>query len=384
MVNEQNFYHLFFNTGELFDASGTIQPISQINDSTNILHGISLPAFHTESRDMSLNNLALEGFLNFSYQFWRKFSFSAGVRGMANRKKLSYQAQLNEGEPSAMGALTEKSPNIFYLPASGNEFKKTSLSLTYNGSLQYFFRENTTAYFSYSKANQPRILDFSNFGEEIDFKGININHFELGIKTHYKNRLGVKAAAFYYELKNYPGLAWEMNADSTQTNEVFEYAGQAANYGAEASLQFALSKELTLFGNYTYLFTQHDSLNANGNEQMLAGQAFEFSPEHRFQIGLNANLTFGDYLIVFTRPTYSYQTEMIFRATAEESVTQKAHGLLNGTAGFTLPKYRLHFTIFGTNLLEEKYIEVSDSKMMSNLQIPGAPRMFGTKLSWWF
>jgi len=92
----------------------------------------------------------------------------------------------------------------------------------------------------------------------------------------------------------------------------------------------------------------------------------------------------GDYLLVFARPTYSYQTEMIFWSTATESVTQKAHGLLNGTAGFTLPRYKLSFTIFGTNLLEEKYIEVSDSKFMSSLQIPGAPRMFGTKLSWQF
>lgn len=384
LLNEQHFYHLFFDTGELINANGLLQPIIEITDTTDIHYGMTFPDKHSELVNNKFSQMAGEGFLNFTYHFWKKFSFAAGVRGMAERTKLTHLATFDQGEPSALGKITGTSPNIYYLSTSEKELKKTTLSLAYRAGLQYYFRENTTAYFTYSKAHQPRILGFSNLTEEEDFKGLNIDHFELGVKTHYKSRVGLKAAIFYYQLKNFPGYTRESNADSTQSIPVFEHTGQAANYGGEASLEFALSKELTLFGNYTYLFTQYDSLSTSGNEQILAGQTFEFSPEHRLQIGLNAKLRFGDYLLVFARPAYTYQTEMILQAGSSGKTIQNAYGILNGTAGFTLSKYKLTFMAYGKNLLDEKYIEVFESKYMSNLQIPGVPRMFGTKLIWNF
>ena len=376
-LNEQHFYHLFYFTGELISENGILQPISEIIDSTNFFFGKVLPDSHSESRNNELSQRAAEAFLDFNYQFWRKFSFSGGVRGTAERTKITHRASFDDGQPSVFGNLTGNYPNFLYLPVTEKELKKTTFSLAYRAGLQYFYREHTTAYFTYSKTSQPRILDFLNAGEDEDFKGIGIDHFEMGIKTHFKNRVGVKAAAFYYEIENYPGY---FQTDSTQQNPVLEYSRQAANYGTEASLQFALSKEIILFGNYTYLFTQHDSLNANGNQQMLAMQAFEFSPSHRFQIGMNAKLHFGEDIILFARPTYTYQTEMILG----NGFSQKAHGILNGTAGFTLPKYKLTFMVYGKNLLDEKYLEVAETRFMSNLMIPGSPRFFGTKLTWQF
>ena len=61
--------------------------------------------------------------------------------------------------------------------------------------------------------------------------------------------------------------------------------------------------------------------------------------------------------------------------------------LLNFRAGVELPEQKLTLSVCGSNLLEEKYIVSAGntgSLFGDPTQIPGAPRMFGTKISWKF
>jgi outer membrane receptor protein involved in Fe transport len=64
---------------------------------------------------------------------------------------------------------------------------------------------------------------------------------------------------------------------------------------------------------------------------------------------------------------------------------QDTYGLLHANLAFRFNKPGLTFSLFATNLLGEKYIiGAGNTGMMFGVPtyVPGAPRMFGAKLSW--
>jgi len=149
----------------------------------------------------------------------------------------------------------------------------------------------------------------------------------------------------------------------------------------------AVIKQFELFGNYAWLHTAFDSTNTDGLEQEYAGNSFALAPEHSFTAGINAQVNLTKNLKIFVSPSYSYKTHIYFTDANTEGIDQEAYGLLNVTGGFSMAEPNLTLMIYGNNLLDEQYVTSggnTGSLFGIPTFVPGAPRMFGAKVTWAF
>ena len=123
----------------------------------------------------------------------------------------------------------------------------------------------------------------------------------------------------------------------------------------------------------------------DGSAQEYANNMFRLTPEHSFALGLNARVEIANEIYLFGVPSYSYKTKIFFEDANTPGLEQDGYGLLNFRAGIEYKNVMLAF--FVSNLAGEKYIISAGntgSLFGDPTQIPGAPRMFGTKISWKF
>ena len=141
------------------------------------------------------------------------------------------------------------------------------------------------------------------------------------------------------------------------------------------------------FGNYAYIHARFAENDVDGAKQNYFNNMFRLTPEHSFAIGLNARIEIVKDLFLFGYPSYAYKTKIFFEDANTQGLEQDGYGLLNFRGGIELAELNITFAFFGRNLLEEKYIVSAGntgSLFGDPTQIPGAPRMFGTKISWKF
>ncbi|QGY43341.1 TonB-dependent receptor [Maribellus comscasis] len=388
-TNEQDMFHLLFATGSLVDTTGQPVSISNLPPDPNLgdLGGLPLAENHEEENTSDATNRALEGFLDFTYHFTPKISATAGARVISERFKLSNQAQIAGADASTLGFLTGNYPNLLFAESDQKEIKESSFAYTYRGGLKYAFNENTNVFVNYSKGRRPKVLQFTSTGEEQVLNAETVDNYELGFKTTLKQRVWFDAGIFYQEYKNFQTSAWVVEADSGEFNYLVKDAGKATAYGAETSLKIAILKGLDMFGNYAYIHARFDSLNVNGEEQEYAENMFRLTPEHSFAVGLHARAQIAPGLFLFAVPSYSWRSKIYFEDANTPGLEQAEYGLLNFRGGVELPDQGITIAVFGTNLLEEEYIVSAGntgSLFGAPTQIPGAPRMIGTKVTWKF
>ena len=132
--------------------------------------------------------------------------------------------------------------------------------------------------------------------------------------------------------------------------------GKATSYGAEASINVAVVKQLELFGNYAWLHTAFDSTNTNGLKQEYAGNQFSLAPEHSFTAGFNAQFNITETIQLFVSPSYSFKTHIWFTDATTWGLDQNAYGLLHVNGGLKLTEPKLMLSVYAINLLNEKYV----------------------------
>jgi outer membrane receptor protein involved in Fe transport len=100
---------------------------------------------------------------------------------------------------------------------------------------------------------------------------------------------------------------------------------------------------------------------------------------------LNARIEIAKGVSLFAIPSYSYKTKIFFEDANTPGLEQNAYGLMNLRAGIEYKNIMLAF--YGSNIIGEEYIISAGntgSLFGDPTQIPGAPRVFGTKISWKF
>ncbi len=388
-TNEQDMSNLILGTGSLVDANGQPYSLSALPQDTTLgsFAGLPLPQNHQEESWNDANNQALQGWYDFNYHIRRKWSVNAGVRIIAESYKLTNQSQTIGGNPSTLGNLTGNYPNLLFAENDGQKISTTTLALTYHAGLKYAFNENANVFVSYSKGRRPKVLQFTSAGEPQKLNAETVNSYELGFKTTIKQRLWFDAGIYYQEYENFQTSAWVAAPDSGEFNYIVRDAGKATAYGAETTLKFAVLKGLDIFGNYAYIHSQFDSLNANGETQTYADNMFRLTPEHSFAAGFNARIEITGGLFLFGTPSYAWKSKIYFEDANTPGLEQAAYGTLNFRGGVELADQGITIVVYGTNLLEEQYLISAGntgSLFGDPTQIPGPPRMIGTKLTWNF
>ena len=92
-------------------------------------------------------------------------------------------------------------------------------------------------------------------------------------------------------------------------------------------------------------------------------------------------------LILFAVPSFSYKTKIFFEDANTAELKQDAYGLLSFNGGIELANKKITLSGWANNLLNTKYIVSAGntgSLFGDPTQIPGSPRMFGSKINWKF
>jgi outer membrane receptor protein involved in Fe transport len=385
--NEQDMFHLFFNTGFLVGPNGQPNPITNLPPDPQLgpLAGLPLVTDHQEENNNNATNQALEGFADANYQLTNKISITGGIRITNDWIQLTNSAQMSGGSPATLGFLSGNYPNLFFKPRSEKEISTSNLAFTYRGGLKYSFNEKSNLYVNYSKGHRPKVLQFTSAGEEQVLHAETVNSFDMGFKTDIQERLWLDLGLFYYGFQNFQTSAWVADASTGEFNYIVKDGGKATGYGAEANVKMAILKGLQFFGNYAYIHARFAANDVNGAKQEFAGNMFRLTPEHSFALGLNARVEIAREMFLFAIPSYSYKTKMFFEDANTPGLKQDGYGLLELRVGIEYKKITL--ALWGSNLLEEKYIVSAGntgSLFGDPTQIPGVPRMIGTKMRWRF
>ena len=385
--DEQDMFHLFFNTGFLVGPNGQPNPVTNLPPDPQLgpLAGLPLVTEHQEENNNNATNQALEGFADASYQITNKISITGGVRISNDWIELSNRAQMTGGSPATLGFLSGNYPNLFFKISDEQEISTTNLAFTYRAGLKYSFNENSNLFANYSRGHRPKVLQFTSAGEEQILDAEIVNSIDMGIKTAIQQRLWFDLGLFYYGYLNFQTSAWVADPGTGEFNYIVKDGGKAAGYGAEVNINYAAFKGLNLFGNYAYIHARFAEADVDGSEQEYAGNMFRLTPEHSFTLGLNARVEIAQETFLFCNPSYSYKTKIYFEDANTPGLEQDGYGLLDVRTGIEYKKITVAF--WGSNLLEEKYIVSAGNtgSLFGNpTQIPGVPRMIGTKLYWKF
>jgi len=387
--NEQNLVHLMFNTGYLVTPDGQPIPMTNLPSDPRLgpLAGMPLVTSHQEENKSDAVNQALEVFADGNYQLTNKLSITAGLRVSDEWFKLNNQSQMSGGEPATLGFFTQNYPNIFFKSGNSREITESNIAFTGRAGLKFVINENSNVYAGYSRGRRPKVLQFTSTGEEQVLDAEIVNSYDLGFKALIAKRLWFDLGTFYHDYNHFQTSAWVADSTTGEYNYLVSDGGKANAYGAEANLKYSVYKGIQLFGNYAYIHARFADKDADGVNQAYAGNMFRLTPEHSFAVGVNARIKLMDNLYIFAVPSYVYQTQVYFEDANTPGLDQAAYGLLNLRTGVELPEQKLTLAIWGSNLLGEKYIVSAGntgSLFGSPTQIPGAPRMFGTKISWKF
>ncbi len=348
---------------------------------------IPLPANHQEENLSFATNQSIEAFIDVTYQIVRKIFLIGGIRGTFDMYKLSNEAQFAGGDPSALGMFTGNTPNLFFRESPLQNISKNTLAVTGKAGIQYKFNEYGNVFANYARGRRPNVLQFTSTGEEEILDAEILDNYDAGFKASFFERVYIDAVGFYQKYKNFKSSAWISNPETGEFNYKIIDGGKATSYGAEATINVALIKQLSLFGNYAWLHSAFDSTNVDGLQQEYAGNSFSLAPDHTFTAGFNAQLKITPNILFFITPSYSYKSHLFFSDANTPGLEQDAYGLLNVNGGLKLEEPMLTLSVYCTNMLNTEYVTSggnTGSMFGVPTFVPGVPAIYGAKLTWQF
>ena len=338
---------------------------------------------HSETHTGYEKTQSAQAFLHYTYQWRRRLFFTLGVRAVYDRLQLNHESEFSGGEVSSIGEYSGAAPNLLYKPSAVQELKKNSLSFAGQAGVMYRWNENFNFYLDAARGRRPQVLQFSWDGKPLITGAENVYSGEGGWKILIKKRIFWEVNGFYRRHINVQTLQWGGEPGTA----LLAANGKATSYGAETGLKVAVLSGLDVFGNYAWMQSAFDSTGVNGEDYLYAGNSFARAPEHSFSAGFSGKLNIARTMRLFATPWYSWQSHFWFTEANDYGLEQPAYGTLNINFGIEMDEPNVAIHIYGTNLLEEKYIASAGhwgGQFGMPTFVPGRPRMLGAKLTWKF
>jgi outer membrane receptor protein involved in Fe transport len=347
------------------------------------LRNITLTGDRQENYYMERKAMYLQAFLHFTHQLTRKVFFTGGVRAAYDILKLQHEAAFIDGSSSSLGNYTGSYPNLIFKPSEKQDVNNKNLIITGQAGLTYRWNEKFNFFINASHAKKPDLLQIRWDSRQQVLAGEKINSLEAGWKFSLAGRIFWNATGFYRMHENLQTVIWRGSAG----DGLLDGTGRALSYGAETGIKTALIKGLEVFADYSWMFSQFDSTDVNSRNFVYAGNRFAYAPEHSYSAGINAKADISKSVRIFITPWYSGKSGYWFTENNTSGLSQNSYGLLNLNAGLKLLNPKMTLSIYGKNILEQKYF--AGAGYMGGLfgipaVRPGMPRMFGGKLKWEF
>ena len=343
----------------------------------------SIPGNHSEKHFNQPKIQSAQAFLHYTYQWRRRLFFTLGASAIYDRLLLNHESEFISGEASLFRSFSGAAPNLLYSPSELQELKKSSLSFTGQAGLTWRRNENFNFYLNAARGRKPQVLQFTWDGKPLITGAETVYSGEGGWKTIIKKRVFWDVNGFYRRHFNVQTLQWHGEPGTA----LLAANGKATSFGAETGLKVAVIPGLDVFGNYAWMQSAFDSTGVDGNDFLYAGNHFARAPEHSFSAGFSGKLNVARTMRIFVTPWYAWQSHFWFTEANTPGLEQPAYGTLNINFGIEADEPNMAVHIYGTNLLEEKYIASAGhwgGQFGIPTFVPGPPRMLGAKLTWKF
>ncbi|CCA92434.1 TonB-dependent receptor [Novosphingobium sp. PP1Y] len=262
-----------------------------------------------------------------------------------------------------------------------NNVDKTFNKFNYKVGLRYEINNTTNVYASWSTAFKSGVYNMAST-RSVPVEPEEIKAAEFGIKSDPFNWLRVNLATYYYDYKNLQ----LQSKDNLGAGYILQNAANAEIYGGELELTVAPTSDLKLRGALAYTHARYKDFIAaqgfisrvdGGNTVVTldaSGNVMTRAPEWSGNVGfdwghdlaggrlsLNGNLSFSSRLY------YDFANNF----------SQKAYSLTNLSASWTPESENWKFSIWATNLTNEKVFQTMRPGALSNDGFYEQPRKVG-------
>jgi len=313
----------------------------------------TLTTDHQENATNYGENHAVDIFADASYTIAKGFTATLGLRGTYEHQRSGYSSSSTVNDtPFGIGA-------VLYQPSDNGATvwaSKSYTSVVGRFAFNYMWKRNNI-YATVSRGRRPGVITFSNDPDkQVTLKPEIIWNYELGIKGYLGSKFYYDLCAYYYDWYHFQSSTLESNG--TSKIYVATDGGRAHSLGFESTLRYSICDALSAFGSYAYNDGKFNDTDEDGNAQEYAGNRFRLTPKSTFSAGLNLTIPTSNASFLYFNPTYTWKSKIYFEDDNDESLTQKAYGLLNFTLGYHFSPNKVYYEIcaYGRNVLDEKYV----------------------------
>jgi len=381
--NDQLIYDILKMPGNFLMPGNGPVPLHPTLFDPDPLENFPFAGAHSENYSGERSLQSAQAFVHLTYQVRHRWFITAGTRAVYDRMSLQHETSNPENDDSALGYFTGAAQNLLYAPSGVQHLNHNILSVTGQAGIMYRRNENFNIYVNASRNQKPVLLQVNNQSIPQAVKAEDINSLEAGWNTIIAQKVYWRANGYFRQHENVHVLT----PAGTMGQGLITTGGKATSYGAESSLKVALLQGLHLFGSYAWMQSSFDSLTVNKQPFIYAGKHFALAPEHEFVAGFSADARIHKGFRVFATPWYSWKSHFWFTEANVPGIEQAAYGLLNLTVGVETDNPAVTISLYGTNLLEEKYSNSGGhwgGRLGMPTFIPGSPRMLGAKIKWKF
>lgn len=223
---------------------------------------------------------------------------------------------------------------------------------------QYEFSDDVMAYGSYSRGFKSGGFPLNIFDPDpqAEFKPEYADNYEVGIKSRlWDQRLQTNLAIFWMEFTDLQVLQTNSVGQTSAAN-----AGEATSQGVELDLNVAVTDAFQVFGDYTYLDAELESLQLEGED--LSGNTPRSAPEHSFNVGAEYTWNLpGDAGEVAVRTNVLYKSRYFLNVNNDPNLTAKLDNIVNAGIKYTTPGGRWELSLWGKNLTDKRtFVQKAD------------------------
>ena len=364
------------------------QPIPMIIDgepnlsvTVNPFTGRPFKVLHTERvNDDGARNLAFDIFADGTYKLTPKLSVTAGGRLILEDQTSFFRVD-PVADAGSLGFLLGKSPNNLFKPSEGR-IEESKLFKGWVGRLilKYDLSKKVSTYASWSKGRRPNVIQINaDSAEYLDAEIV--YNYEAGVKSVLLNkRLQFNFSGFLYDYSHFQTTTANLeNGNFTHISD----SGKATGIGVETDLQFAVTRNLTLFANYAWLKAEFNDKDSDGNPQEMAGNTFRLTPKHSGSAGLSYQVRLGNAGSLALNLSAVFKSGHFFEDNNTSALYQSRFTLFHTALQYTSRDQKYGIRVNVNNLANKRYlIDAGNTGQTFGIPtcIPGPPRFFGAQL----
>ncbi|MBC2778985.1 TonB-dependent receptor [Parasphingopyxis marina] len=206
-----------------------------------------------------------------------------------------------------------------------------------------------------------------------------VDSFEVGFKSQwFDNRLRLNVAAFLSRYKDMQFSANVFNPDTGNLELIIDNVGRADITGVEVELEARPVPALSIRGSLGYTHFNITDLTADV-PGVTADSQQPFTPRWTGSLGVAYDWAIGDGNLN-TRIDWTYQSDSFADIQNTPSLVHQASNLFNARMTYTPPDENWDFSVWVTNLTNERFVATGVQTLDSFGHVEGTynpPRMWG-------